>query len=270
MSTIHITNGDVAAQALRDALHLANRNEIVKALRDDLAVGPLNGIDGPTSLRAEFWQHVLGNTAPNLSDAFNEQALMLEELASGTASVVIWHGQSTGDQLTLRRICYHLRNSPQRLNEVRLSASDLPAHTRQRRADQATSVGMFERDELRDHLGEAAPISVLRISRLALEWQEAKQANGETRRWRHNTFTSGGFAELDAFILGHVSSTWQRAALVVEQLMAADVGFLVSDSVAFWRLQELAAYGRIQLRGAPHLRQTLELSAATSAAARSN
>ena len=48
---------------------------------------------------------------------------------------------------------------------------------------------------------DAAPISVLRISRLALEWQEVKQINSETRRWRENTFISGSYADIDESIL---------------------------------------------------------------------
>ncbi|MFP3435692.1 DUF1835 domain-containing protein, partial [Paraburkholderia sp. SIMBA_061] len=39
MSTIHIANGDVAADSLRKALDQARRTDIVLALRDDLAVG---------------------------------------------------------------------------------------------------------------------------------------------------------------------------------------------------------------------------------------
>ncbi len=48
MSIIHVTNGDHAADTLREALKLAERDERVIALKDDLAVGPLkNGDDAP-------------------------------------------------------------------------------------------------------------------------------------------------------------------------------------------------------------------------------
>ena len=94
------------------------------------------------------------------------------------------------------------------MNEARLSADDLPLVTtedgtqqRRGRHDGATAVGMFTVEELGAKLPMAAPISVLRISRLALEWQEAKQSNGETRRWRDNTFISGTFADVDETIL---------------------------------------------------------------------
>ena len=273
MSTIHLTNGDVAADSLRTALQQAGRNDRLEALRDDLAVGPLRGVDDTPEVRAGFWQRVMDGAqrdgvprdgAPrNFLREFSEQAMVLAQVAAAASQVVIWHGESTADQLTLRRVCYHLRNSPQRLNEVRLSIRDLtdPDAAAHSRADHATSVGMFAPDVLQTRLAHVAPISVLRISRLALEWQEVKQANGETRRWRDNTFTSGTFAELDALILEHASDAWRPAARIAAQLMVADLGFLVSDSLVFWRFRELAASGRVSLRGDPSAWRALELRA---------
>ncbi|MFL9889302.1 Protein of unknown function [Burkholderia sp. WP9] len=264
MSTIHLTNGDVAAESLRTALRDAGRDERVHALRDDLAVGPLRGVDDGPDVRADFWERVSADTRRDFLREFREQAAALENVARDDANVVVWHGDSASDQLMLRRVCYHLRNSPQRLNEVRLSIRDLtdPGAWAHSRKDRATSVGMFAPAVLQERLPDAAPISVLRISRLALEWQEVKHANGETRRWRDNTFTSGSFAELDAFILEHVTENWQPAARVAAELMSAEFGFLVSDSIALWRIRELAATRRIKLRGDANAWRTLELCAA--------
>jgi len=264
MSTIHLTNGDVAANALRDALRRADRDDRVLALLDDLAVGPLRGADDAAPIRADFWQRVMGEHQRDFLSEFDEQAQALEQVVNDESHVVIWHANSAADQLTLRRVCDHLRHAPQRLNEVRLSLRDLtdPNASAHSRADQATSVGMFTPDVLQARQADAAPISVLRISRLALEWQEVKHANGETRRWRDNTFTSGTFAQLDAFILERVPSTWQPATQVIARLMQAETGFLVSDAIALWRLRELAAAGRVQLRGEPTAWRSLELRAA--------
>ncbi|SDI58486.1 DUF1835 domain-containing protein [Paraburkholderia phenazinium] len=271
MSTIHLTNGDVAADSLRTALQSAGRDERVQALRDDLAVGPLRGVDDTPEVRAEFWQRVMDGAqregAPrNFLREFGEEAAALEQIAADTTQVVLWHGESASDQLTLRRACYHLRNSPQRLNEVRLSIRDLtdPGAFAHSRADQATSVGMFAPEVLQARLPDVAPISVLRISRLALEWQEVKQANGETRRWRDNTFTSGAFGDLDALILEQAGDAWQPASRIGAQLMSTELGFLVSDSIVLWRFRELAASGRVSLRGDASGWRALELRAALS------
>ncbi|KXU89541.1 hypothetical protein CI15_04920 [Paraburkholderia monticola] len=264
MSTTHLTNGDVAAESLRTALAQAGRDDRVQPLRDDLAVGPLRGADDGPHERADFWERVSADPQRDFVREFREQAAVLDGLASSTANLVVWHGESSSDQLMLRRIGYLLRDSPQRLNEVRLSIADLTdrqawAHTRK---DRATSVGMFAPDVLQTHLPDAAPISVLRISRLALEWQEVKQANGETRPWRDNTFTSSSFAEIDALILERTTADWQPAARLAAHVMSAELWFLVSDSIVLWRMRELAAQRRIHLRGDANAWRSLELRAA--------
>jgi hypothetical protein len=256
MSTIHVTNGDHAAEILREALQVAARDERVIPLKDDLAVGHLRGIDDSPETRALFWQQVLNEQKFDFISKLKEQDALLRELAQGSGQVVIWHGQSAADQLTLRRVAYTLRNTPQRLNEAKLSHEDLPTisasdDTQQRRgrADGATAVGMFTADELGAKLPTAAPISVLRIGRLALEWQEAKQINSETRRWRDNTFISGTFADVDETILQIASDGWREARKLAGQVMGESFGFLVSDSIAFWRCRELVAAGKLELRG---------------------
>jgi hypothetical protein len=258
MSTIHVTNGDHAAEILRETLQVARRDERVIALKDDLAIGHLRGIDDTPETRALFWQQVLNEQKVDFISKLREQDMLLRELAQGTGQVVVWHGQSASDQLTLRRVAYTLRNAPQRLNEARLSADDLPLVTdgdgtqqRRGRTDGATAVGMFTVAELGAKLLTAAPISVLRISRLALEWQEVKQINSETRRWRDNTFVSGTYSDIDETILQIASEGWLEARRLAGQVMGASFGFLVSDAIAFWRCRELVAAGKLEIRGDP-------------------
>lgn len=258
MSTIHVTNGDHAAEILREALQTAARDERVIPLKDDLAVGQLRGIDDNPETRALFWQQVLNEQKFDFISKLREQDALLRELAQDSGQVVIWHGQSASDQLTLRRVAYTLRNTPQRLNEAKLSHEDLSfvtnsegEGTQQRggREDGATAVGMFTAAELGAKLPTAAPISVLRISRLALEWQEVKQINSETRRWRDNTFISGTYSDIDETILQIASDGWQEARRLAGQVMGSSFGFLVSDAIAFWRCRELVAAGKLEIRG---------------------
>jgi Domain of unknown function (DUF1835)/Protein of unknown function len=256
MSMIHVTNGDTAAESLREALRLAGREERVVALKDDLAIGPLKGIDDNPEARAAFWQHVIDQHKMDFIASLKEQDALLQGLVRTDAQVVVWHGQSASDQLTLRRVAYYLRNAPQRLNETRLNEQDLPVTTapdasqrRRGREDGATAVGMFTAEELRAKLPAIAPISVLRIGRLALEWQEVKLVNCETRRWRDNTFLSGTYADIDEVILELVTNDWQPARKIAGQTMAMTFGFMVSDAIAFWRCRELGAAGRLKVRG---------------------
>jgi hypothetical protein len=233
MTTIHLTHDEPAAAALRLALEADGRAERVIALSDDLTVGPLRDIDDPASggasRRTAFWLR-LGGVPEGLTA---RDCVALESIEADDTNLVIWHTNAAADQLTLRRICYRLRSAPQRLNEVRLSADEI--------AGEAATARLAAR------IADAAPISVLRITRLALEWQEAKFANGETRRWRDNTFTSGTWADLDALILDIVSATdapWLAPHAIVTALPAPGT----SDPIVLWRLRELAAAGELRLR----------------------
>ncbi|WP_244847406.1 DUF1835 domain-containing protein [Caballeronia sp. SL2Y3] len=256
MNTIHVTNGDCAADALTHALRLAERTDQVIALRDDLAVGPLRDIDESPVARAAFWRQV-SSTPADIEDQLQSQLALLGRLARGDGQVVVWHGQSAADQLTLRRVAYFLRNAPQRLNEAKLTFDDLAieapdAHPDSlRRADRATSVGMFSPRQLLAKLPTAAPISVLRISRLALEWQEAKHSSAENRRLRDNMLVSGTWLDVDETLLELATPEWQPAKRIAAGAMARRFDFLMSDSVAFWRCRELVTAGRLKIRGTP-------------------
>jgi hypothetical protein len=256
MNTIHVANGDSAAQSLTEALRLAERDERVIALRDDLAVGPLKDIDDSALTRAAFWRQVI-YTPLDFEDELEQQLALFTHLTRGDAQIVVWHGQSAADQLTLRRVAYHLRNAPQRLNEARLSQPDLsiPATDadpgRVGRADGATAVGMFSPKQLLAKLPTAAPISVLRISRLALEWQEAKYASAETRRLRDNMLVPGTWIDVDEALLDIAGFEWKDARRVVGEAMGRRFDFMLSDSVGFWRCRELVTAGRLKIRGTP-------------------
>lgn len=247
MTTIHLIYGEPAAAALRQALQgavspAADRPDCVIALRDDLTVGPLRDIDEAgdpgVAQRAAFWER-LGGVPPTLA---RDDCAALDALEANDAHVVIWHTHDAAHQLALRRTCYRLRNVPQRLNEVRLAA------------DEISGPNVAARLEAR--LPDAAPISVLRITRLALEWQEAKFANGETRRWRDNTFTSSTWSDLDAQILDILaaretcpaSASWLASDALGAALTCGGAGFTVGDPVVLWRLRELAAADELRLR----------------------
>jgi len=92
MSTIHLTNGDVAAESLRTALRETGRDDRVQALRDDLAVGPLRGIDDDPQVRATFWDRVSADTKRDFVREFREQAAALEAIAP--AKRISWSGMA--------------------------------------------------------------------------------------------------------------------------------------------------------------------------------
>lgn len=247
MDYIHIVNGDSAAEVLRQALQHAHRQDRVVALRDDLAVGPLRDVDDDATLRAGFWQRVLPRAGIDFPAELSAERATLRALADDTSEVVAWHGDSSGDQLTLRRLAYHLRQTPARLNEIGLKAADLDnPHLR---PGDAVAVGMASEAVVAARLSSIAPISVLRIGRLALEWRELRHLSTQTRRWRRETFEGGTYAQVDAVLLAQLTSQWMPAARVIGTVMGTFSGFFATDAFLLWRCRELHAAGQLALRG---------------------
>ncbi|WP_087721984.1 DUF1835 domain-containing protein [Pandoraea sp. PE-S2T-3] len=252
MNTIHVVCGDVAAQQLRAAMAQALRADPVLVLRDDLAVGPLREIDENERQRAAFWQRVVPSAGRDYAGELREELASLQRLVEGDNAVVCWHGDSASDQLTLRRVAFMLRNTPARLNEIVLRATDLAPSAQTATAQDAnrrTSVGMYAPDVLAERFARIAPISLLRIGRLSLEWRALKQVNTQVRRWVHNTFEGATFAEIDDQILDRAPVTWMPMAAFLGEMMPRVEGFFATDSFLLWRCRELGAAGRLALRG---------------------
>ena len=249
MNTLHVVCGDIAAQQLRAAMAQAQRADPVLVLRDDLAIGPLREIDENERQRAAFWQRVLPSAGRDYAGELREELASLQRLVEGESAVVCWHGDSASDQLTLRRVAFMLRNTPARLNEIVLRGSDLMSANTTQDTAQRTSVGMYSPEVLAERFARIAPISLLRIGRLSLEWRALKQVNTQVRRWMHNTFEGATFAEIDDQILARAPVAWTPMAAFLGETMPRIEGFFATDSFLLWRCRELGAAGRLALRG---------------------
>jgi hypothetical protein len=253
MSYLHVVNGDSAAEVLTGALRAAGRAEPVLCLQDDLAVGPLDQIDDVPHTRANFWQTVLDADSEDLGTAFEAEASTIASLVDANTEVVVWHGRSAGDQLTLRRVAFHLRTTPERFNEIGLTVHEL--HPDRLGPGGQTAVALYSEDILRARLPTIAPVSVLRMSRLALEWQELKHVNSDVRRLFTDTFVGGPFSELDALIIEHLGDAWQPLNRFIGLIMVTNTGFYATDSVIGWRIRTLIDSGAVAVRGEGRLRE---------------
>ena len=247
MSFLHVVNGDSAAEVLGRALAAAGRDEQVVCLQDDLAIGPLEQIDDAPRTRAAFWQSVLNEDDAEIGEAFEAEAASIAALAGADSEVVVWHGRSAGDQLALRRVAFHLRAMPERFNEVGLTLRELdPARLG---PGGQTAVALYSPDILRARLPSIAPVSVLRMTRLALEWQELKHVNSDVRRLFTDNFVGGAFCEVDALILEHLGDRWQTLNRFVGTIMVTNTGFYATDTFVDWRIRTLVETGVLAIRG---------------------
>lgn len=260
MSYLHVVNGDSAAEILTDALAVAGRDERVIGLLDDLAIGPLEQIDDAPHARAAFWRTVYDAQDPEFTDTLGAEMASIAAIVESDTEVVVWHGRSAGDQLALRRVAFHLRTMPERFNEVGLTLHELDPD--RVGAGGQTAIGQYPSDALRARLPSIAPVSVLRLTRLALEWQELKHVNSEIRRLYTDTFVGSAFCELDALIVERLDGGWQGLNRFVGAVMVANTGFFATDSVIHWRIRSLVDAGAVAMRGQG---RTCEVSRANDA-----
>lgn len=256
MQYIHVVNGDVAGATLKQALAQAGRPDSVVVLRDDLAVGPLVDVDSVAMARSGFWQRVAPNSNIDFAAEMRGALASLADLRDATTEVAIWHGQSASDQLMLRRVAFHLHQSPQRINEVGMDVRELEAPNGQ---GPLTTIGMYSGARLARRFSTIAPVSVLRIGRLAYEWQQTVRENADTRLWKGNTLVPVSYGTVDEVILEHVPTDWASARDVVGSIMSAIDGLLASDWFVFWRCRELVGNGQLLLRGEADSLSTCEL-----------
>ena len=226
MQYIHVGNGDVAGATLKQALAQAGRPDSVVVLRDDLAVGPLVDVDSVAMARSGFWQRVAPNSNIDFAAEMRGALASLADLRDATTEVAIWHGQSASDQLMLRRVAFHLHQSPQRINEVGMDVRELEAPNGQ---GPLTTIGMYSGARLARRFSTIAPVSVLRIGRLAYEWQQTVRENADTRLWKGNTLVPVSYGTVDEVILEHVPTDWASARDVVGSIMGAIDGLLASE-----------------------------------------
>ena len=256
MQYIHVVNGDVAGATLKQALAQAGRPDSVVVLRDDLAVGPLVDVDSVAMARSGFWQRVAPNSNIDFAAEMRDALAALADLRDATTEGAIWHGQSASDQLMLRRVAFHLHQSPQRINEVGMDVRELEAPNGQ---GPLTTIGMYSGARLARRFSTIAPVSVLRIGRLAYEWQQTVRENAATRLWKGNTLVPVSYGTVDEVILEHVPTDWASARDVVGSIMGAIDGLLASDWFVFWRCRELVGNGQLLLRGEADSLSTCEL-----------
>lgn len=255
MQYIHVVNGDIAGNVLRQALAQAARPDTVVVLRDDLAVGPLVDVDGLAVQRVNFWQRIAPGSGVDFPSEMRAGLGQLQQLRTGDTEVAIWHGQSASDQLMLRRVVFYLHQSPQRINEVALDVRELEVPLQ----GNLTSIGMYPAARLARRFSTIAPVSVLRLGRLAYEWQQCVRENAEVRLWKGNTLVPASYHIVDEVILEHTPREWASAIEVITRIMGKIEGLLASDWFVFWRCRELIGGGQLVLRGDADSLQTCEL-----------
>src|SRR6185437_4284156 len=118
-SLLHVAAGPSAAEAVQAALKLLEREEVVLCTRDALAEGPLGDVDAGAQRRAEWWSRVGPDPLDDREARELDDTDLWDEVRAAPGGVVLWHGPHPGERLFALRACWHLRDQPQRVWEVR-------------------------------------------------------------------------------------------------------------------------------------------------------
>jgi hypothetical protein len=244
---LHLCCGDSAAVVIRAGLP----GSAVLVLRDDLAVGPLDDVDGDRpDARAAFWQAVFPDedrAAIETGGTFVEQlaaeSAAVRELPDAAAKIVIWHGTGAAEQLLRRRALWALRDAETAVEEVAVGLQLLPEAGRRDMA----AVAMLPPQTIA--AATARPMAPERRARLAAEWERLRADSGGLRHHRDGAITTHPIDAHDQEILAALEDNWMPAARVISRPMGTITGFFATDAFCFWRLRQLAAQGRAEIRG---------------------
>lgn len=248
---LHLCCGDSAAGVIRTGLGLPDSPVLI--LRDDLAVGPLGGVDSDRpDARAAFWHAVFPDrdreaieTGGALAHQLAAEAAALLSLPDAAQRVVIWHGTGAAEQLTLRRSLWALRDAATPVEEVPVGPELLPGTGRR----DMTAVAMLPPEDVPRAAATARQVGPERRARLAAEWERLRADGGGLRHHRDGAVTTHPIDAHDREILAALGPDWMPAARVVGRPMGTITGFFATDAFCFWRLRQLAAQGRAEIRG---------------------
>ncbi|MNZ50303.1 hypothetical protein D3C78_680890 [compost metagenome] len=241
--SLHLVCGDSAAGALQKAMQAGFLPDApIRVLRDDLAVGPLAGIDQPPcQQRADFWHRLGGDALAGLDIAadLSGDASWLGNAAED--ELLVWHGDSTSEQLMLRRIAA-LVPAQQVLREVAAGCGEC-------RVGQRQAVSMLSPDQLTKALAASQPLAGERRAQLANEWRHWREQPDDLRLWLGGQLSGASFTLIDQALLQRCSDDWQPARKILSAVMAETDGLFVTDLLAAWRLGVLLQQGVLQSDG---------------------
>ncbi|MEN0106024.1 MAG: DUF1835 domain-containing protein [Pseudomonas sp.] len=236
----HVVCGDNAVEGVT---RVVGEDLSLQVLRDDLAVGPLAGVDrAPCSERAAFWQTVWPaavQPAPDFAGGLGDDVQWLNQLATHTEPVTLWHGDSCSEQLMLCRVAAALKHS-------HLPFFEVPCGTGDSRVAWRRAVAMHAPDDLLN-LYQPKLVSPARRQHLAAQWQQAVAENALVRRWFDGAFHGEDYRVIDTALLAACSDQWQPLARAMAEVMGHCDGFFATDFFLFWRARELAKAGRLLL-----------------------
>lgn len=250
----HIVVGDMAAGPLRDAVEAepSMQGEVV-VMKDILHVGPLLRAEGQSfsNLRSTFWNRVLPYEKDPVAVDDMERLLEIssELYKDGDAQAWFWMAPWPADVCAYHWLLFYLSKHLPRFYLV--SIAGLPFLNGEGKVYYPRSLSEILPRELVKARRLARPVTPAEVEIDGEEWRRLVAANDGVRSYEGGKKLKGhGEDYYDALLLAGCGTQWAKAARIIAQSIGKQA-VPTGDLWLAWRLRELAASGKLALKGDP-------------------
>jgi hypothetical protein len=234
---LHLASGSSAADVIRETLRRLGRGEVVIGMRDAYAEGPLRDVDEGARSRVEWWSRLRGKPLDAAEAGALNDADIGAQVRVAPDKVMLWHGPHPAERIFALRVCWHLRDQPDRLHEVALPAT-----------------GRQWKGVLRPAFYDAIPVvgpnetvpawerraRITDVTARAQRWEELRAQAGEWLRVLDDEeIVHRPVTAYDAELLA-CAHEWTESMLVIGRVLAENP---TTDALLCWRIRELLRAG---------------------------
>lgn len=241
-SFLHLTSGTSPSEHVELALKKLGRTERVLRTVDGLSIGPLAQVDEGPAERIAFWSRLEGTALSDEVAAGLDDRAVWEAVRGSELPVVVWHGPLPTERLLAMRVCWHLRDQPERLHEVKLppgSNPHLPPFY--------GAVGIVGPDALVGAWPTLRPVAD--PAGQAAAWVALRSHEGDwIRDLDGDEIVELPVDSFDALLIAMCVADWRASNMVVASVLAE---VPTGDAFLRWRVRELLAAGALEGRGGP-------------------
>lgn len=215
---------------------------------DALEQGPIKDLHLPSGMQAreEYWKTIcsIDPAFTNQDLAYSPQQLGVSVLfppPASNESVLLWHGESTCEQMMLRAVCAYWPNADLWSANVKRLKPWFP--------ETFPAVPCFSPNALARLENMAERIKAEYQHQLAREWHELAQQNSVLRIVENEKIRGVSEDFFDAFLLNACTNEWQHQARVTGDCQANSGFSQVGDSYLLYRLHLMAQQGKVEIHG---------------------
>ncbi|MEH6935970.1 DUF1835 domain-containing protein [Bacillus sp. JJ783] len=265
MNVTHITFGDSAHGNLKYVFQKNNeyKNEKVICINEDFSIGPIYKLESTEGMqeRKQWLKEVLTTIGPTseldyldwIETILKQNPQIVEEIPS-SSKVILWHGENVSDAIGLRFVLSLLQNKNIHFEEV--NVTDFSHHIEYKVQDiqgkeiphVLRSLGEMPSELILEALLMKKDLPQAHVQTLIQDWKKYVQTNGIVRILKDGQITTVAENYYDVLILENTSNEYQRASLIVGEVMGKNEQ-RIGDTYLIYRVHQLIQQGKLNCQG---------------------